>query len=249
MFKNIVPVTREAHQDKKIKKVDSFAFAANFHLASIMVHEFARAASMYPIVFVEDQESEEFRPVVLLGLEAQENLFVNDEGKWEASFIPAIIRRYPFALARTKEENRFTVCLDEQSELVSDEEGEPMFQEDGTPSKVLERVKQYLGELQQMEQVTKQFCQTLKDKYMFTPLNMRFRDTDTVKNISGAYVIHEQRLNNLSDEDFLSIRHQNLLAAIYSHLTSLAQVERLIQLREKRTESEVSRKKVKSKKS
>ena len=65
------------------------------------MHEFARAAAVYPIVFVEDKTKDAFRPVTLLGLDAGENLFVSESGKWEASYIPAIIRRYPFALANT----------------------------------------------------------------------------------------------------------------------------------------------------
>jgi hypothetical protein len=48
MFKSLVPVNKARHEGKKIKQVEGFGFAADFHIASIMVHEFARAASLYP---------------------------------------------------------------------------------------------------------------------------------------------------------------------------------------------------------
>lgn len=233
MFKQVQPVSLEKHGNFKVKPVDTFDFARGIHLSSVMIHEFFRAASTYPIVFVEDQNSSNFRPVVLLGLIQGENLFVNAESKWEATYIPAIIRRYPFALAKTQDESRFTVCIDEQSPFVTDneqEEGQPLF-ENGEPSAMIERVKQYLGELQQMEVLTQQFCEDFQHKNMFSPLNMRVRDADAVRNISGAYAINEQRLASLSDEDFLQIRKKNYLPAIYTHLASLSQIERLIQLR------------------
>ncbi|MDD4650321.1 MAG: SapC family protein [Desulfoplanes sp.] len=234
MFKSIVPISKESHGTKKIKPISSYAFAANTHLASIMVHEFYRAASMYPIVFLEDKEHDDFRPVILLGLEPNENLFIDANGKWTVSYIPAIIRRYPFALAKTPEDNKYTVCIDEESDLVSEEEGEPLFDEKGEPTKVIENVKKYLGELQQMDALTSQFIKMLKEKNMFTPLNMRVREADTVRNVTGCYVINEQRLNNLSDETFLDLKKKSLLAPIYSHLVSLGQIERLFSLKKKK---------------
>lgn len=235
MFKNLVPVTKEKHGKKKIKQIEGFDFASSFHIASVMAHEFVRAASIYPIVFLEDKEKDEFRPVVLMGLDAGENLYVDKNGKWQASYIPAIIRRYPFALARTNQEGQFTVCIDEDSHLLSNDEGAPIFDENGTPTQVMENVKRYLGELQQMAKFTEDFCQFFATRNLFTPLNMRVRDKENIKNIAGCYVINEERLNNLSDERFLEIRNNRYLPAIYAHLTSLSQIERLVLLKQEKT--------------
>jgi hypothetical protein len=233
MTQNFVPVTREAHQNKKIKPIQTFSFASEIHMVSVMMHEFQNAASVYPIVFLEDTERDIFRPMALLGLDPGINLFVND-GKWKAPYIPAIIRRYPFALARTSNDDQFTICIDDTSEAVNEEEGQPMYNDDGTIGPVMEQVKQYLTGLQQMETITTNFCKKLKDKYMFTPLNMHVREAETVKRLTGAYAIHEERLNNLSDTDFLEFRKNNFLPAIYSHLTSLSQINRLVELRSSR---------------
>lgn len=155
-----------------------------------MVNEFYRAASTYPIIFLEELGSGDFRPMVLLGLSPNENLFVDENGRCEASYLPAIIRRYPFALARTSEDNRFVICIDEDSELVSDDEGEPLFNEDGESAEIMERVKKYLTELHQMEIVTQNFCNEFKQRNLFTPLNMRVRAPEGIQNITGCYVVH-----------------------------------------------------------
>ncbi|MBT7825718.1 MAG: peptidase, partial [Bacteroidetes bacterium] len=62
MFKKIVPITKEAHGNKKIKKIDTMKFTENIHISSIMMHEFARASAIYPIVFLEDNNIQEFKP-------------------------------------------------------------------------------------------------------------------------------------------------------------------------------------------
>ncbi len=231
MFQKVVPVNKERHAAKKIKEASGFAFASGFHIAYVTMQEFARSASIFPIVFLEDKEKDEFRPVVLLGLNAGENLFVGKDGKWQASYVPAIIRRYPFALAPAGNEGQYVVCIDEESSLVSDTEGAALF-EGGQPTQVIENVKRYLSELQQMDTITREFCKYLQANNMFTPLNMRVREASRVKNISGCYVINEERLNNLSDDKFIEIRAKRYLPALYAHLISLAQTERLVSLHE-----------------
>ena len=235
MFNNLVPVNRERHAAKAIRAIDGFDFAKGFHLASVMVHEFTRAASVYPIVFVEDPNADSFRPIVLLGLDAGENLFVGADGKWQASYIPAIIRRYPFALARVQQnEDQFTVCVDEGSPLLVDQAdgAQALFSGEGEPTEVIDRVKRYLGELQQMEVFTQGFCEFLSSHNLFTPLNMRVRQGEALKQITGCYVVNEERLNNLSETAYLEMREKRYMAAVYAHLTSLSQIERLSMLKD-----------------
>ena len=227
MYKTVVPITVKDHQNLSVKPINGFSFAKEVNLASIMAHEFSRAASIYPIVFIED--GDDFKPVVLLGLEQGENLFVDSDNKWKSSYIPAIIRRFPFALAKIGDGSQYTVCIDKDSEYVnSDDEGEKLFNEDGTPSESIERVKKYLSELQQMDLFTAEFAKYAQEKNLFTPLNMKVKLQAEIKNISGAYVINEERLNSLSDEAFLEMHKKRYLSIIYSHLNSLSQIERLL---------------------
>ena len=233
MFKQVVPITKEKHSKLHIKAIENFDFAKNVNMASIMVHEFSRAAAIYPIVFVEDKDKDQFKPVVLLGFEDGENLFVQGD-KWKASYIPAIIRRYPFALAKTNEEGNFLVCIDEESDLVSKNEGQALFDEKGEPAEVMERVKRYLSELQQMDIFTEDCCKYLAAKNMFTPLNMKVKIGNELKNITGGYIVNEERLNSLSDEAFLEMRAKKYIPVVYAHLSSLAQIERLINFKDER---------------
>lgn len=231
MFEQVVPVNNERHARKKVKPSSDFRFASGFHIAYVTTHEFARAASIYPVVFLEDKQNDSYRPVVLLGLDAGENLFVDAQGQWAGSYIPAIIRRYPFALVKASDADQYIVCVDEASDLLNDTEGAALFDEAGQPTQVIENVKRYLGELQQMDQITGEFVTFLVQNNLLTPLNMRVNAADQVRNITGCYAINEERLNNFSDAKFLEVRQKGYLPAMYAHLISLSQIERLVSLK------------------
>ncbi len=90
MFQNLAPINKERHATTRVKDLTDFRFAAQFHIAYVTMHEFMRAASSLPIVFLQDKDRAEFRPVVLLGLNAGENLFVDGLGQWQGSYVPAV---------------------------------------------------------------------------------------------------------------------------------------------------------------
>jgi hypothetical protein len=231
MFEQVVPVNKERHANKKVKPSSDFRFASGFHIAYVTTHEFARAAAIYPVVFLEDKQNDSYRPVALLGLDAGENLFVDEQGQWSGSYIPAIIRRYPFALVKATDADQYIVCVDEASALLNDTEGAALFDESGQPTQVIDNVKRYLGELQQMDTMTHEFGKFLVQNNLLTPLNMRVNAANKVRNITGCYVINEERLNNFTDAKFAEIRQKGYLPAIYAHLISLSQIERLASLK------------------
>lgn len=232
MSSQIVPVNKERHANIKIKPLAGFQFAAGLHFASVMAQEFSRAASIYPVVFLTDSATGTYRSVVLMGLDEGENLFVKSDGGWQASYVPAVIRRYPFVLARSDVAGSFAVCVDEGSELVNEAEGALLFDEEGKPAVSLENVVRYLTELQQMDAQTTAYCEFLAEHDLLVPLNMQLKEGGQVKNVLGAFAISDERMTKLSDEIFLQMRTRGYLPATYAHRVSLAQVERLLVLKE-----------------
>lgn len=235
MFKKLVPFNAQTHANKKVKPVSDYRFAASSHLASLVVGEFARVAPTYPIVFLKEGENEKYGVYALLGLKSGENLFVTEEGKWDAPYIPAIIRRYPFALGRGGGERQFIICLDEESEFISETEGQPLVGEDGKPSAVIDKVKEYLSELYRMGELTERFCAEMVNMELLQPLTMQVKgpNDQTPQTIAGCYGVSENKFNQLSDENFLELRKKGAISLIYAHLHSLSNVERLYQRHQK----------------
>ncbi len=235
MFEQVVPVNLDRHRGKRVRSFQSYGFAKGIHISALMIQEFSVASASYPIVFLEQPGADDFLAVALLGFKPGDNLYVDENGRWNASYVPAMLRRYPFTLARTEEGDRFTVCIDEASDLLGDEVGEPLFDEGGEVASALDRAKSYLIELQQMETMTAAFCRKMKEHNLFAPLNLRVRDGAVLRNVSGCYAINEDRLNSLTDDVFLDLRKNRYISVIYSHLISLAQIERLTSEQAKRT--------------
>jgi hypothetical protein len=129
------------------------------------------------------------------------------------------------------------ICIDEASSLVSQTEGAALFDELGQPTQVIDNVRRYLSDLQKMDALTHNFCKFLKANHLLSPLNMRVRDKDKLKNVAGCHIVNEERVNLLSDELHLEMKRQGYLAPLFAHLISLAQVERLVKLQDERSAS------------
>ena len=216
-----------AHAKLKILPVNGYSFAKENHLVSLVLHELPKISANYATVFVKRQNSEKFMPMALLGLEEKKNFFVDDKGQWLAgAYVPAAFRRYPFALAQT-EPDSMALCIDIHSESLSQEEGVELFDDQGQPTESLEKIKNFLFESYQSELAAENFCDRLVELNILVAASFKVQGPAGVKQYDGCFVVDEQKLAALAAEDFLSLRVQGYLAAIYAHLISLQQIDKL----------------------
>lgn len=232
MFTQLSTLNKDRHSSLRVGPLSGFLYAKDLHVAAVTAHEFARAAAIYPVLFIKNEAAGFHQPVVLLGLDSGHNLFVDETGRWNASYVPAVIRRYPFALAQGDDPATFTVCVDEGSDLVGREVGVPLFTEQGEPAEALQNVVRYLSELQQMDAQTQAFCVFLAEHDLLMPVSLQVQAGSDVKNINGAFAINEAKLASLPDDLFLQMRQRGYLQAAYAQLLSLGQLERLMLLQQ-----------------
>lgn len=220
------------HAKLKIMPVNGYSFAKENHLVSLVLHELPKISANYPAVFVKRQNSEKFMPMALLGLEPNKNLFVDEKGQWlSGAYVPAAFRRYPFALAQT-DPNSMALCIDIHSESLSQVDGVELFDPQGQPTESLDKIKNFLFETYQSELAAEIFCDRLVALDLLVPASFKVQGPEGVKQYDGCFVVDEQRLAALSSDDFLSLRDQGYIAAIYAHFISLIQIEKLGALRE-----------------
>jgi hypothetical protein len=226
----ITALSKERHATKKLKRATSYEFSRSFHLCKLGVQEFGQASASFPIVFIEQKDSENFIPVALMGLSNDENLFVSDTGSWDAEYIPALIRRFPFFSTKIPDkEDEFLISLDEGSELINDSEGEPLFDNEGNPTTLIDNIKRFLLEIHRFDTITDQFSGLLRECNLLTPFNIKAKIGESGMNINGIYALNEERLKTISDKRFLELRDKQFLGPIYAHLVSLGRFERLIE--------------------
>ncbi len=232
-YERPVPLNRESHKDLRLKRTLNLAFSAKAHSTPLACVEFPLAAHSFPILFA-GESVEQLNPIALLGVRQNENLLLEDEGKWAPGhYIPAFVRRYPFVLAERPEgaENRdnFAVFLDEAYEGFSTEEGEPLFNEDGSDTEVLKQAVGFLSEFQQHIGRTQQFMDTLRKLDLLVARNIEVRMPGKDAVLNGLYVIDEERLRKLDAQTLHDLMQDGTLTWIYAHLFSLSNLDHLIE--------------------
>ena len=238
MFKSVVPLAVEKHKNMRLKPVADYGFAAGQTMCPITAVEFPRIAPNYPIVFLKDDVGD-MSAFALLAVPGGKNLFVDGGGSWRGSYVPASIRRYPFVFGRTKgDDKNLALCIDEDSDHVSETEGEPLFTEDGKPTEILEKAIEFMKQFQTNHAHTVAICQELERLEMFQGLKAQVRlPSGKNYNFVGAKIIDEKKLSSIADADFLEWRRRGWLALIYAHLISLGQMSHLAELHEQSGDS------------
>ncbi|HKK16864.1 MAG TPA: SapC family protein, partial [Gammaproteobacteria bacterium] len=146
-YKKPVPLSKDQHGDLYINAVSDFNFTGKTNSIYIAAVEFFRASRDYAIVFGKDTEGKIF-PAVILGLENDQNQYLDKKGEWTVDYIPAYIRRYPFILASSPADaGTYAVCIDESYEgLNRQKKGQPLYDDQGRKSETLERAIEFLKE-------------------------------------------------------------------------------------------------------
>ncbi|WP_448549464.1 SapC family protein [Thalassotalea fusca] len=229
---NIVPISKEQHQNLKVANQRDMSHLEGQHIMPVSAREYAQAATSYPIVFVKDPESSRYRSVAMLGLEAGENLYYANE-KWNAIFVPQSVSMLPFALGLDPEkENTLTACIDVDSKYVGEEGDFSLFDAEGNETEQLKNVRDALGRLYENEVATEQFIKELLDNDLLLELELQvsFNNNEN-KKLVGLYSIDEKKLNALSDDKVLDFHKRGLYVPIHAMLCASGQVNRLAQLR------------------
>lgn len=231
---SIVILNNKSHIKLKIKNDKSYEHAKEHHLAYLLVHEFPKAILDFPIVFIKDAETGQFKSVALFGFKPGDNLFYDKKG-WHCKYIPANVRRHPFLMtSRNNNLTEWDVCIDESSDLFSEHDGTSLFTDEGKASKHLEEVKKFLIDVIEKEQSTSSFCNYLAAKNLFRANSITISNSDGKKTaVNGLYIIDEEKLNELSDEEYLDLKKRGCIGPIYTHLSSLGQINNLLQLHNK----------------
>lgn len=224
-------INTQTHVNLRLKPQASYSFAAGQHIVSVVLHEFSKISLTYPIVFVKNEEKSSYQPMALMGLEPNKNLFVDAEGRWlSGAYVPAAFRRYPFALTSNGQDS-FAVCIDTDCSFLSETEGERLFDDQGAKTSTMEKIGQFLQELMTSEVLASSFCAHLFELGLLSPCEFKVQGPDGVKIYGGSFMVDEQKLANLTSEDFLLLREKGYLGPIYAHLLSLMQVEKFAVLR------------------
>lgn len=231
---NAVLLNNVEHRDLRVITERSADFGDDAWYALTFPLEFRALQGHYPIFFQRDAGNGNFFPLVLLGFQPGENLYLRD-GKWNSSYVPLAIRREPFLIGRQSvvedgvEKTRRVIHIDLDSPRVNRERGEPLFLEYGGNSSFLDTVADMLEAIHQGIEQNERFVRALQVHGLLEPFTLDVTlDNGESNQLKGFYTIDEERLRGLNAEDLDELHRAGFLEAIYMAMASQSQLRRLI---------------------
>ena len=230
VYQKVVALNKEAHRNFKLKLITDLSFTADMQTMPVAPTEFVEAAKEYPIVFVKPSTTgTEILPMLLLGLKNGENLYVKKDGTWDARYIPAFIRRYPFIFASTGND-QFTLCVDSEYAGFSEGDGTPLF-ENGEESPFLKEMLSFVTNYHRDAQQMSRFVEKLQALDLLEEKNIKAELKDGREfTVRGFYVVNEEKLLKLDAAKTHELFTTGALALIYAHLISLSNTNRLVDM-------------------
>ncbi|OHC63023.1 MAG: hypothetical protein A2040_16745 [Rhodocyclales bacterium GWA2_65_19] len=237
-YERVVALSDQTHADLKVRPATSFAYAAKTNSVPLLASEFFEAAREYPIVFAHGEAGPV--PAALLGLRENENLYVDSAGKWDARYVPAFVRRYPFVPGKGAQ-GELLVCIDEASQCFDAKEGEALFVA-GKPSAQLEHAMKFLTEFHQAAGTTELLGRRLQELGLLRQADSLAQLNDGSQfRLNGLNVVDEARLRELDRDTVQELFANGTLAVIYAHLMSMGNLGALVdRLSRRRTDGKAS---------
>jgi hypothetical protein len=209
---------REKHKALRLKPGNAL-FAANNQAVPLVATEFPEAALEYPIVFAKAGDGQ-WMALAVTGLPPKGNAFVDAQGQWLGRYVPASVRRYPFILAESGE-NQLSLAVDLASPQLGSE-GEALFDAQGEPSEMVRSKLAQLADFQSDARRTGALAQALHNAGLLGQQNLQVRLGDGRNAVlEGAWIVDEAKLRQLPDEQVLAWFKGGELAAIHAHMLSL----------------------------
>jgi len=232
LHKKVVALDRVKHRDTKLDlAARDMSTSQKLNAFFVAGTEFGDACREYPVVWVnagtDDKGTQQVAPIAVFGLQPEQNLCVED-GAWRVRYVPAVLRLYPFALARVAADE-MVVCMDESWPGFGST-GEPLFNEQGEPSEFTMNVKTQLENFEQEVERTRLAGEMLVNRGLLR--EMRFDATLPDGNklvVDGFLTIDDEKMAKLSDADLLLFNRNGLMGLIHAHQISLGNMNRLVE--------------------
>lgn len=225
------------HKDVRIVTQRSAATGDSVQFVMTFPLEFRRAQGHYPIFLQKDPKTGQFYPIILLGFEQGENLFLGPDG-WVPSYVPMSILRGPFLIgyqnnADHPEGRQAVITINMDSPLVTREEnGQPLFLEHGGSAPYLENLTALLEDIQVGLEMNEPFVSALTERDLIESVTMSITLKDGAeRQLLGLYTINEDRLNTLDGEALESLHKAGHLQSVYMLMASHSNFNGMVERR------------------
>lgn len=227
-----VLLTKDKHKEICINTIYSQATGDSVMSVPTFALEFRNLQPHYPILFQKDTETGRFFPVVLLGLEQGENLFLKAD-KWDCSYIPVMAQKGPFSIGLYGEDDlkdkQRLIHIDADHPKVNNSIGLRLFEAHGGATEYLEKVSGLLDLIHHFNEHNQKFLKELIAKDLLESVTIDITLANGYKGqLFGYYTIKEERMLELTGSELKSLNQEGFLLPIYMAIASVSNVRKLI---------------------
>jgi hypothetical protein len=229
IYESAVPVSAARHGSWSVEVGADYGFTRKVNSVPLMAVEFPHAASEYAIVFSGTPDA--FIPAVILGMRGEENLYLTGQGGWQAKYIPAFVRRYPFVFSSSQDGKTFMLCIDEAFPGVNQAgRGQRLFGEDKKPTPYVSNVLKFLEQYQIEFRRTQAFCAKLKDLALLEPMRAQASLPSGERlALTGFMAVSREKLKALPGDKLAELAKTDELELLYLHLQSMRNFQAMVQ--------------------
>lgn len=219
----LVAVTPETFRNKYWQRFETYEFAAKDTVAPLVAAEIAHAVRTMPMAFFKQQDR--FVLVGVLSLTPGQNMYVSPQGKWLGTYVPSCFRGHPFRLAKAEDREDLILCIDQDAGLISDQPGEPFFDDQDQVAEPVKAVLDFLSRVHQGWAPTNRAVDALADAGLICEWPLKVKTREGEQPVTGLYMIDETKLNQMEDDAFLVVRSAGALPIAYAQLLSMGNIQ------------------------
>lgn len=234
---NRVLLNNVDHAELRVIAGHGARFGDTINLALVLPTEFEEVQREYPILLRKDPNGD-YQAVALLGLDRDENLFLDGEA-WRARYVPAVQQRGAFSIAMQDpgdgSEPAPMIHVDLDHPRISSGEGQPLFLPAGGNAPYLQHVMRVLGTIYDGLDVAPQMYAAFTALDLIAPVEIKIAlDGGASYDLPDFHTIDADRLAALSGIDLERMHRAGLLRAAQWIISSLGNVQHLVELKNRR---------------
>jgi hypothetical protein len=223
------------HHDLRLARRRGAANGETINQVRVFPSEFRALQREYPLFFRRDAAGD-FQTVALLGLDADENLYLDDdiggEMAWNARVIPAILDRGPFSIGTERASDAASghmIMIDLDHPWLDRERGEPLFFNHGGNAPAVTRAADTLRILHEGVALERDMFTAFAELGLLAGLDINLRVDETREYlIPDLFTVHAEALRALGGDALQNLHASGLLELATCISLSHANLERLV---------------------
>jgi hypothetical protein len=224
---NVARLDNVQHAALRLRRGHGARFGEAVNQVAVFASEFAQVQREYPILFARTPEGA-LQGAAILGFDRDENLFLDGE-RWDAAYIPALLRHRPFTIGAAAGEPVVCVDLADPRIAADGEQGEPVFKAHGGNAPALEAALEALRTLQAGAAAAAALTALFDELGLAEPVQLQVKfDEHSGVDFDGYLAVVPERIAALDDAALGRLNRAGLLDAAVLAAASLGTMPRLI---------------------